>query len=169
VDKFAVAIFLVLILAIGGLDVAAQNMSTRFGIGAGAVVNPSNSEVSEDDLGIDLRARVSRPISGALSLAAGVGAFIFNVDEQTEYVVNPQVSLIATFGGARRFPYVLAGVGAVLPAEQDRDSQLEVHAGFGWAWPFGSRTSAFAEIDPIVSFRAEGIAIMVPLRGGLIF
>ena len=133
------------------------------------VINPSNPEVSEDDLGFDVRFRISQPLTGAVSLAADLGTFIFNYADKTEYVLNPQVMFVATLGGDRRFPYLLAGIGAILPAEQEKESQLEVHAGYGWAWPFGSRMSAFVEINPLVAFRREGIAVMVPVRGGLIF
>lgn len=167
--KLIAASFLFLILSADGMDTRAQELSTRFGLGVGAVINPSHHEVSEDDLGIDLRVRISQPVTGAFSLAAELGTFIFSHEERTEYVLNPQVLLIATLGGDRRFPYLMAGVGAVLPAEQDKESQLEVHVGYGWAWPFGARMSAFVEINPLVAFREEGIAVMVPVRGGLIF
>jgi hypothetical protein len=153
----------------GGTDVAAQDMATRFGFGGGLVVNPSNREVADDDLGYDLRFRVSQPVSAGASLALDVGSFLFNEADQTEFVLNPQAMMIVTFGGEKRFPYVLAGVGAILPAEQDRESQLEIHAGFGWAWPFGSRMSAFVEFNPLVAFRESGIVGMVPARAGLIF
>ena len=168
-DKFITVSLLVLSLSAGWSEVIAQDLSTRYGLGAGAIINPSNSEVSEDDLGLDVRVRISQPVSGALSLAADLGTFVFTNAEQTEFVLNPQVMVIATLGGDRRFPYLLAGVGAVLPAEQDRDSQLEVHAGYGWAWPFGARMSAFVEVNPLIAFRREGVAIMVPVRGGFIF
>ncbi len=168
-DKLVAAFFLLLILCADCTETAAQDASTRFGLGAGVVINPSNREVSDDDLGVDLRGRISLPVSEAVSVAADIGTFIFSHNDRTEFVLNPQVSLIVTLGGTRRFPYFMAGAGAVLPAEQDKESQLEVHVGYGWAWPFGTRMSAFVEIDPLVAFRQEGIAVMVPVRGGFIF
>lgn len=144
-------------------------MATRFGFGAGAVVNPSNPELAGSDVGLDLRFRVSKPLSSSLSLALDVGSFVFSAEDQNEWVVNPQAMVINTFGGTSRFPYVAVGVGAVLPAEQDRDGQFTVHAAFGWAWPFGSRTSFFVELNPSLAFREEGAAALVPLRAGLIF
>lgn len=161
----------VLVVALVSLasDACSQDLSTRFGFGAGAVVNPSNPDVSPDDLGIDLRARMSQPLTRALSFAIGVGVFLFNDQNQSEVVLNPQVMLITTMEGVKRFPYIVVGGGALLPNEDGREAQITLHAAYGWAWPFGSRTSFFVEVNPIVAFRSEGIAVMVPARGGLIF
>lgn len=167
--KLSVVVATIATLFYGISGAVAQDLSTRFGVGGGVVINPSDSEVSGDDLGFDLRFRISQPLTGAMSLAVGVGSFVFNDEQKTEFVVNPQVLAIATLGGRSRFPYLTAGIGALLPAEQERDSQLEINAGFGWAWPFGASTSAFVELNPLLAIRSEGIAIMVPLRGGLIF
>ena len=149
-------------------DLTGQDLSTRFGFGGGGVLNPSNSEISKDDLGIDLRGRISQPIGARASIAADVGVFLFNAAEHTEIVLNPQVSLIVTLGGDKRFPYIMVGAGALFPTEQDADGQLTVHAGYGWAWPMG-RVSIFAELDPMIAFREEGVAAVIPIRAGLIF
>jgi len=70
------AALLIMLAWLGGRsDLPAQSMSTRFGFGAGAVVNPSNPEISSDDLGIDLRARISQPLTEGLSFALGVDPF----------------------------------------------------------------------------------------------
>ena len=162
-------LILVALLVGCAFPVAAQEMATRFGFGAGAVINPSNADVSTDDLGIDLRGRMSQPLTGSLSFAVGVGAFLFSHENQTEVVINPQAMFIATMDGDKRFPYFVFGGGALLPNEEERDAQLTIHAGYGWAWPFGARTSFFVEANPMVAFREEGIAVMVPVRGGVIF
>lgn len=167
--RLIAAAVLVFLLGATYADATAQDMDTRFGFGVGGVVNPSNREVSPDDFGFDLRFRVSKPVSASTSLALDVGSFVFTQSEETEFVLNPQAMMIVTFGGENRFPYMLGGLGALLPAEQNRDSQLEVHAGFGWAWPFGSRMSAFAEFNPLLAFREDGMVGMVAARGGIIF
>lgn len=167
--RLTAAAVLVIFSALDTVEVSGQEMETRFGFGAGMVLNPSNREVSGDDLGYDFRFRVSQPMTRSLSFAIGVGSFVFDNGQKTEFVVNPQVLLIATLPGNRRFPYLMAGVGAVLPAEQERQSQIEVHSGFGWAWPFGVRMSAFVETNPGLAIRDEGFAAIIPLRAGLIF
>ena len=150
-------------------DCSAQDLSTRFGFGAGLVINPSNPSISTDDLGIDLRGRISKPVGARASIAADVSTFLFSADESTEFVLNPQVSVIVTLDGERRFPYLVFGVGALLPTEQGRSGQLTIQGAYGWAWPFGDGTSAFAELNPMIAFKDEGIALLFPLRGGLIF
>ena len=168
-DRLIPATVLLLVSFGGAHQSWGQDLSTRFGFGAGAVVNPSNREITDDDLGLDLRFRISQPLNGRVSLTAGVGVFVFSSGESREYVLNPQVSLIVTLRGEKRFPYLMAGVGGLFPDDQNRDGQLTVHAGYGWAWPFGTRASFFAELNPMVAFREEGVALMVPVRGGLIF
>jgi hypothetical protein len=170
VDRLSITVLVVIAGLISVADCAGQPMATRFGFGVGAVVNPSNPDVSDDDLGIDFRARLSQPISERVSFAVGLGTFMFSdAQQEAEFVLNPQVMLIATLDGVRRFPYIVAGVGAVLPVDQDRTGQLAIHAAYGWAWPFGSRASVFAEINPMLAFAKEKVALMVPVRLGLIF
>ncbi len=162
---------LVAILAAGLCESAiAQNNTMRFGIGTGLVLNPSNDSIADDEVGLAVLIRLSKPVNADVSLAAGVGlfAFAFNGTEHADYVVNPQVSLVVTLGGEKRFPYLLAGVGGLFPTDSAENAQFAIHIGYGWIWPMKS-ASAFFEINPSLAFQANSTTIILPLRIGLIF
>ena len=49
--RLVTSLLLVFLISVG--IARGQDMATRFGLGGGGVVNPSNRAMSEDDLGID--------------------------------------------------------------------------------------------------------------------
>lgn len=148
----------------------AQDLNPRFGLGVGLVANPTDDGLSDDDVGLAFRGRVSKPLNSDVSLAGTIGfyAFAFNGTETADYILNPEASLIVTLNGATRFPYLLVGAGGLFPTDGDEGARFALHAGYGLAWPLTS-VSAFAEVTPTMAFHRSGTTFVIPFAIGVIF
>jgi hypothetical protein len=149
---------------------AAQDSATKFGLGVGLVANPTDDKLANDDIGLAVRGRVSKPLNSDVSLAGSVGfyAFAFNGTDTADYVLNPELSLIVTLNGDTRFPYLLVGAGGLFPTGGEDDARFAAHAGYGLAFPLTS-VSVFVEVVPTIAFNDTGTTFIVPVSVGMIF
>lgn len=160
-----------LILASGAVtEILAQETNTKFGLGAGLVMNPMDDDLANDEVGLAVRGRIAKPLNSDVSLAASVGfyAFAFNGTDNADYILNPELSLVVTLDGYSRFPYLLVGAGGLFPTDGDKTSRFAAHAGYGLAWPLTS-VSVFLEATPTVAFQDEGTTFLIPVTIGMIF
>jgi len=151
-------------------SVRAQDLGPRFGLGVGLVANPTDDDLANDDIGLAVRGRISKPLNSDVSLAGTVGlyAFTFNGTETADYILNPEVSAIVTLDGEERFPYLLVGVGGLFPTDGDEEARFEAHAGYGLVWPLTS-VSVFLEVVPTLAFQPSGTTFVIPIAVGMIF
>jgi len=149
---------------------SAQETQAKFGLGVGLVANPTDDELANDDIGLSVRGRVSKPLNTDVSLAGSVGfyAFAFNGTNTADYIVVPELSLIVTLNGQTRFPYLLVGAGGLFPTDGDQSARFAAHAGYGIAWPLTS-VSVFFEAVPTIAFNESGTTFVVPVTVGMIF
>jgi len=148
----------------------AQDTRPKFGLGVGFVANPTDDDLANDDVGLAVRGRISKPMNSDVSLAGSVGlyAFAFNGTETADYVFNPELSLVVTLNGASRFPYLLVGAGGLFPTDGDKSARFAAHAGYGIAWPLTS-VSVFLEVTPTIAFQESSTTFVIPLMVGMIF
>ncbi|HEY5565287.1 MAG TPA: hypothetical protein VIL33_06825 [Rhodothermia bacterium] len=161
----------VLVGAAGGSwNVEAQDLGPRFGLGVGLVANPTDDDLANDDVGLAVRGRISKPLNSDVSLAGTVGfyAFVFNGTDTADYILNPEVSAIVTLNGQNRFPYLLVGAGGLFPTDGDEEARFEAHAGYGLVWPLTS-ASVFLEVTPTLAFQPSGTTFVIPVAVGMIF
>ena len=163
--RFALA----LALLSGAAGVAsAQTVAPRFGVGFDVVGALPGQDLLPDGVGVGLRGRVALPVNADLSVAGGLGvsANLFEGRADTDYVLNPQASLIVTLPGSSSARYVLGGFGGFLPFDGGGGPSL--HAGFGWAIPL-NETSIYFELNPSLVVGSEETGVVVVGRTGVIF
>ncbi len=167
--RAAALLFATLLFAFCGLSgpVQAQNVETRFGLGAGGLLS------TENGLGLSAHGRLSAPISADLSLALdlGVTGFILGGTDDAVTVFMPQVSAIINLPmRAGRLSYILAGVGAHVPlANPDRtESGPTLHFGYGRVRAL-QQNSIYWEVDPALLVGPDNVDLLIPVRVGIIF
>lgn len=151
-------------------NLQAQDTRAKFGLGVGLVANPTDDDLADDDIGLAIRGRISKPLNTDVSLAGTVGfyAFAFNGTETADYLLSPEVSLIVTLNGTTRFPYLLVGAGGLFPTDGEEEARFAMHAGYGLVWPLTS-VSVFLEVTPTMAFQRSGTTFVVPIAVGMIF
>jgi len=153
-------------------EVKAQALSTRVGLSTELIMNPFIDELTDRTAGIGIRGRVGFGFNDDLSLGVGLGvvSFIFDGTSNAEHIINPQLSLIVSLPGTRRFPYIFGGVGSIFRTGGDLSSRtfLNLHVGYGLAFPL-SESTFFFEIDPQLIVMSESSNLLIPLRVGVIF
>lgn len=147
-------------------DVLAQR-SPRFGIGFTALLSTS------DALGLGLRGRIAAPVNSDFSIAGDLGltGFVLGGRDDASWVFDPQVSAIVTLAEKpKRTPYVLGGIGAYIPFdENERDEGgPTLHGGIGWVQSL-TETTIFYELNPALVIGKSSIDLVLPFRFGLIF
>jgi hypothetical protein len=160
-----------LVVGAGGVsDSLAQEMRAKFGLGVGMVANPTDDDLADDDIGLSVIGRISKPLNTDVSLAGTLGfyAFAFNGTETADYIFNPELSLVVTLNGYSRFPYLLVGAGGLFPTDGDEEARFGAHAGYGLAWPLTS-VSVFLEAKPTIAFQESGTTFVIPVTVGMIF
>ncbi len=149
-----------------------QDLSPRFGFGPEFLVNANDDDLSDRNAALGLRVRASMPINADVSAAADLGllAFVMRGNRSADYQVNPQLSAIITLPGRSWAPYILGGIGMMVPIAGDvaSKSAVTVHGGYGWARLL-LETSVFAEINPALVIREESVRFVLPFRAGVIF
>lgn len=160
----------VVLIALAAEGLHGQDLRPRFGLGVGLVANPTDDGLSDDDIGLAVKGRVSKPLNADASLAGSIGfySFTFNGTETADYALNPELSLIVTLDGSSRYPYLLVGAGGLFPTDGDKNSRFGVHAGYGLVWPLTS-VSVFFEVTPTIAFQESSTTFIVPVAVGMIF
>jgi len=134
-----------------------------------------------ESVGPGLHVRTSFPMNEDLSLALGttLTGFLFEGQARTGYAVDPELTLIVTMPDPSNSSiYFLGGAGGHFPIGENRyknrDGDMDVtagptfHLGLGKVWQLGA-TSLYVELSPTLFFRRERTAVLLPLRGGIIF
>jgi hypothetical protein len=162
----ALALLVACLLSLGDRAVA----QTRYGGG----LQMMGSTVVES-VGPGVHFRTSFPMNQDLSLAVGttVTSFLFEGQDRAGYAFDPELSLIVTMpSSSNSSPYFLGGGGAHVPIGADRYKDVTTgptfHLGLGKVWQRGA-TSLYIELSPTLFFRRERTALLLPLRGGIIF
>ncbi|MBE2187509.1 MAG: hypothetical protein IAE99_12120 [Rhodothermales bacterium] len=163
-----------LAVALAAPAATAQTSLPRFGVAfQGMLAVP-------DGLGVGARVRAASALNADISLALGLGvtAFIAGSGDRADYAFEPQVSAIINVGEGRfRDPvgqasnaYVIAGIGAYLPAGSEKSSGgATLHGGVGFVQPLNT-TSLFYEFNPALVVRGKNdVGFLFPVRVGLIF
>lgn len=126
--------------------------------------------------GPGLHVRTSFPMNRDFSFALGttLTGFFHRGRTQAVYAFSPEASLIVTLPDpSNSSPYFLGGLGGHVPiGEGDRYEGVVAgptfHLGLGKVWAQNT-TSLYLELAPTLFFRRERTAVLLPLRGGLIF
>ena len=162
------ALLLLAVLLASPPPASAQGATPRFGVGFDLVGALPGQDLVPDGLGLGLRGRVALPVNADLSVAGslGISANVFEGRAETDYVLNPQASLIVTLPGRSSARYVLGGFGGFLPFDGAGGPSL--HAGAGWAVPL-NETSIYFELNPSLVVGAEETGVVVAARTGVIF
>ena len=145
---------------------AAQELRPRFGLGFNTTL-----ATTEGVLGLGVRGRVSAPVNPDLSFAVDLGftGFVLRGRDDATYVFDPQVSAIVTLDAqGNRSPYILGGIGAYVPFDDDDEGGPTLHGGFGWVQSLQS-TTLFYEIDPALIIGQSSVNLILPFRIGVIF
>ena len=147
---------------------ASAQVSPRYGVGFDVIAALPGQDLLPDGVAIGLRGRVAVPVNADLSVAGSLGlaANVFEGREDTDYILNPQASLIVTLPGRSSARYVLGGFGGFLPFEGAGGPSL--HAGAGWAIPL-NETSIYFELNPSLVVGSEETGVVVSARTGVIF
>ncbi len=155
-------------------DATAQRFApspARYGVGFDVTSAIPGQELIPKGIAVGLRGRAALPINADVSVAAelGIAAHLWDGANSTQYVLNPQTSLIVTLpareGGAIR--YVLGGFGGYLPFSGGKGGP-SIHLGIGQAIPLND-TSLYAEFDPSLLIGGDETTVVIALRGGVIF
>lgn len=168
--RFALAL---LLFSLFVADASAQR-AMRIGVGFDAMFGLPSQDVVPEGLGIGVRGRVAIPVNADLSFAGGLGlaGFILGGDDESSYVVNPQVSAIVTLPGSGSAKYIIGGFGGFLPLSNsdfgDPDGGWAVHGGIGWAIPL-RETSLYVEVNPSLVIGSNETTVVIPARVGVIF
>lgn len=158
---------LVFVLTAAG-TVQAQTAPPRFGLGFDVVGALPGQDLVPEGIALGLRGRVALPVNADLSVAGGLGvaANLFEGRSDTQFLFNPQASLIVTLPGRGTARYILGGFGGFLPSDGGGGPSL--HAGIGWALPL-NETSVFVELNPSLVVGERETTAVLAARGGVIF
>lgn len=167
--RFPRFVLLLAALAAGVIPtVSAQTVAPRFGVGFDLMGAIPGQDLVPDGVALGLRGRVALPVNADLSIAGSLGlaANLFEGRADTDYILNPQASLIVTLPGRSSARYVLGGFGGFLPFNGGGGPSL--HAGIGWAVPL-NETSIYFEFDPSLVVGSEETGVVISARTGVIF
>ena len=157
-----------LLLVACGASAAAQTAPPRFGVGFDVLGALPGQDLVPDGVALGLRGRVALPVNADLSVAGGLGvaANLFDGRSESQFIFNPQASLIVTLPGRGTARYVLGGFGGFLPSDGGGGPSL--HAGLGWALPL-NETSVFLELNPSLVVGENQSTAVLAARAGVIF
>ncbi|MDT0632452.1 hypothetical protein RQM47_10650 [Rubrivirga sp. S365] len=146
----------------------AQAAPPRIGVGFDVSAALFGGDLSPDGPALGVRGRVALPVNADVSVAASLGAsaHLFEGTRDARYVLNPQASLIVTLPGGGTARYVLGGFGGFIPF--DGGGGPTVHGGIGWAVPLNA-TSLYVEANPSLILGEDATALLLTVRGGVIF
>ena len=158
-----VAVLLAFVLA----DPARAQTDPRFGVSLQML-----GSTADDNLGTGIRVRASAPINRDLSLAFGssITGFIFEGQDEANFAIDPQVSLIVNVPQAGdQGLYFFGGAGAYVPlGDSPAESGPTFHVGGGKVWLL-QESSLFLEFNPGLIIAEESTEVLLPIRLGVIF
>lgn len=167
--RHAVTCIVAVLLLFGETPTQAQ-FDNRYGGG----LQMMGSTVTQS-AGPGLHLRTSFPMNRELSLAVGTAltGFVLRGEDESGYALDPEVSLVVTLPDpSSSSTYFLGGAGAHIPIGSNRYEDVVAgptfHLGIGKVWQLGA-TSLYMELAPTLFFRRERTAVLMPLRGGIIF